>query len=113
MLLYIHGDCTDYYGRGAKDVHLYFTQFLSSDSRFSKSTEAKWLIRDGDRVEGRKRMKARPRAPTRRPRRPWTAARTTKMLRQCPLAIAQQLVYYAIAVSAAVRKLVLTMTTAI
>ena len=32
-------------------------------------------------------MKARPRRPG-RPRRPWTAARTTKMLRQCPLAIA-------------------------
>ena len=36
-----------------------------------------------------------------RPRRPWTAARTTNMLRQCPLVIAQQLVYYAIAVSTA------------
>ena len=37
-----------------------------------------------------------------RPRRPWTAARTMEVLRRCPLAIAQQLVYYAIAVSTAV-----------
>ena len=34
---------------------------------------------------------------------PWTAAKTTKMLRQCPLAIVQQLVYHAIAVPTAVR----------
>ena len=40
---------------------------------------------------------------TGRPRRPWTAARTTKMLRRCPLAIAQQLVYHAFAVSAVVQ----------
>ena len=38
-----------------------------------------------------------------RPRRPWTAARTVEVLRRCPLAIAQQLVHYAIAVSTAVR----------
>ena len=37
-----------------------------------------------------------------RPRMPWTAARTTKMLRQCPLTVVQQLVYYAITVSTAV-----------
>ena len=37
-----------------------------------------------------------------RPERPWTAARTMEMLRRCPLAIAQQLVHCAIAVSAAV-----------
>ena len=35
----------------------------------------------------------------RRQRRPWTAARTMEVLKRCPLAIAQQLVYYAIAVS--------------
>ena len=38
-----------------------------------------------------------------RPRRPWTAARTVEVLRQCPLAIVRQLVYYAIAVSTEVR----------
>ena len=53
-------------------------------------------------VEGRKRV-ARPRTRPGRPRRPWTAAGTTIMLRQCPLAIAQQLVHYAIAVSTAVQ----------
>ena len=37
-----------------------------------------------------------------RPERPWTAARTTEMLRRCPLAIAQRLVHCAIAVSTAV-----------
>ena len=46
---------------------------------------------------------ARPRAPTGRLRMPWTAARTTEMLRQCPLATAQQLLYCATAVSTAVR----------
>ena len=37
-----------------------------------------------------------------RPERPWTAARTMEVLRRCPLAIAQQLVHCAIAVSTAV-----------
>ena len=37
-----------------------------------------------------------------RPERPWTAARTTRVLRRCPLAIAQRLVHCAIAVSTAV-----------
>ena len=37
-----------------------------------------------------------------RPERPWTAARTMEVLRQCPLAIAQRLVLCAIAVSTAV-----------
>ena len=37
-----------------------------------------------------------------RPERPWTAARTTEVLRRCPLAIAQRLVHCAIAVSTAV-----------
>ena len=50
------------------------------------------------------RVKARPRAQHGRPRRPRTAARTMEVLRRCPLAIAQQLVYYAIAVSTAVTK---------
>ena len=37
-----------------------------------------------------------------RPERPWTAARTMEVLRRCPLAIAQQLVHSATAVSIAV-----------
>ena len=37
-----------------------------------------------------------------RPERPWTAARTTEVLRRCPLAIAQRLVHCAIALSTAV-----------
>ena len=37
-----------------------------------------------------------------RPERPWTAARTMEVLRQCPLAIAQRLVHFAIVVSTAV-----------
>ena len=45
---------------------------------------------------------ARARAPTRKTRRPWTAARTMEVLRRCPLATAQQLVYYAVVVSTAV-----------
>ena len=48
-------------------------------------------------------VKALSQAPDRKTKDAVTAARTTKMLRQCPLAIAQQLVYYAIAVSTAVR----------
>ena len=63
------------------------------------------LIRDGDRV-GRGRESegstARTDPQDQRPRRPWTAARTMEVLRRCPLAIAQQLVYYAVAVSTAV-----------
>ena len=37
-----------------------------------------------------------------RPKRPWTVARTMEVLRRCPLAIAQRLVHRAIAVSTAV-----------
>ena len=67
------------------------------------STEAKWLIRDGDR-EGRGRKSEGSTADTarKRPERPWTAARTMEVLRRCPLAIAQRLVHCAIAVSTAV-----------
>ena len=67
------------------------------------STEARWLIRDGDRV-GRGRQSEGSTAETvrKRPERPWTAARTMKVLRRCPLAIAQRLVHCAIAVSTAV-----------
>ena len=67
------------------------------------STEARWLIRDGDRV-GRGRHSEGSTAETirKRPERPWTAARTTEVLRRCPLAIAQRLMHCAIAVSTAV-----------
>ena len=61
------------------------------------STEARLLIRNGDRGRKRKKERKLDCAPqTGRPRRPWTAARTIEVLRLCPLAIAQQPVYYAI-----------------
>ena len=65
--------------------------------------EARWPIRDGDRV-GRGRQSEGSIAETarKRPERPWTAARTMEVLRRCPLAIAQRLVHCAIAVSTAV-----------
>ena len=64
------------------------------------STEARWLIRDGDRM-GRGRQSEGSTAVTARkgPERPWTAARTMEVLRRCPLAIAQRLVHCAVAVS--------------
>ena len=67
------------------------------------STEARWPIRDGDRV-GRGRESEGSTAETARKRleRPWTAARTMEVLGRCPLAIAQRLVHCATAVSTAV-----------
>ena len=67
------------------------------------STEARWLIRDGNRG-GRGRKSEGSTADTARkgPERPWTAARTMEVLRRCSLAIAQRLVHCAIAVSTAV-----------
>ena len=67
------------------------------------STEARWPIRDGDRV-GRVRQSEGSTAETarKRPERPWTAARTMEVLRRCPLAIAQRRVHCAITVSTAV-----------
>ena len=67
------------------------------------STEARWPIRDGDRV-GRGRQSEGSTAETarKRPERPWTTARTMEVLRRCPLAIAQRLVHCAIALSTAV-----------
>ena len=55
-------------------------------------------------MEGDDRVKARPRKPPEKDRRPWTAARTMEVLslRRCPLAIAQRLVHCAIALSTAV-----------
>ena len=67
------------------------------------STEARWPIRDADRVgRGRQSEGLTVETTQKRPERPWTAARTIKVLRWCPLAIAQQLVHCAIAVSTAV-----------
>ena len=67
------------------------------------STEARWPVRDGDRV-GRGRQSEASTAETarKRPERPWTAARTVEVLRWCPLAVAQRLVHCAISASTAV-----------
>ena len=67
------------------------------------STEARLLIRDGDRG-GRGRESEGSTADTarKRPERPWTAASTMEILRRCPLAIAQRLAHYATAFSTAV-----------
>ena len=67
------------------------------------STEARLLIRDGDRgARGRKSEGSTADIARKRTERPWTAARTMEVLRRCPLAIAQRLVHCAIAVSTAV-----------
>ena len=67
------------------------------------STEARWPIRDGDRVEsGRQSESSTAETDRKGPDRQWTAARTMEVLRRCPLAIAQRLVHCAIAVSTAV-----------
>ena len=67
------------------------------------STEARWPIRDGDRVgKGRESEGLTAETIQKRLERPWTAARTIEVLRRCPLAIAQQLVHCTIAVSTAV-----------
>ena len=67
------------------------------------STEARWLIRDGDGGRrGRESEGSTADTARKRPERPWTAARTMEVLRRCPLAIAQRLVHCATAVSTAV-----------
>ncbi len=54
------------------------------------SMEAKWPIRDGDRVgRGRESEGLTVETARKRPERPWTAARTMEVLRLCPLAIAK------------------------
>ena len=58
------------------------------------STEARWPIRDGDRVvRGQESEGSTAETARKRPDRPWTAARTMEVLRRCPLAIAQRLVH--------------------
>ena len=76
---------------GQSDSHPY-----SLSSFCFTSTEARWLIRDGDRGGGGRGRKSEG------SERPWTAARTMEVLRRCPFAIAQRLVYCAIAVSTAI-----------
>ena len=67
------------------------------------STEARWPIRDGERVgRGRESEGSTEETVRERPKRPWTAARTMELLRRCALAIAQRLVHWAFAVSTAV-----------
>ena len=56
----------------------------------------------GGRGGGRKREGSTGNTSRKRPERSWTAARTMEVLKRCPLAIAQELVHCAIAVSAAV-----------
>ena len=74
-------------GRTAQDVHL--DSHTAPELCFT-STEARWLIRDGDR-RGRGRKSEGSTAETARkiPERPWTAGRTMEVLRRCPLAVAQ------------------------
>ena len=63
------------------------------------STEARWLIRDGDvgvgvgGGRGRKSEGSTADTARKRPERPWTADKTMEVLRRCPLAIAQRLVH--------------------
>ena len=79
------------------------SQFVTVLSCCFTSTEERWPIRDGDRVGRGRESEGSTAEPVRkRPERPWTAARTMEVLRRCPLAIAQRLVHWAIAVSTAV-----------
>ena len=72
-------------------------------SCYFTSTEARWPIRDGDKVgRGRESEGSTTETVRKRPERPWTAARTMEVLRRCPLAVAQPLVHCTIAVSTAV-----------
>ena len=83
--------------------HLSYATEVSLLSCCFTSTEARWLIRDGDRVgRGRESEGSTAETVRKRPERPWIAARTMEVLRRCPLAIAQRLVHCAIVVSNAV-----------
>ena len=62
------------------------------------STQTRMFIRDGDKGEGDERVKAQSQAPTRKTKNAVDRRQNNRMLRQCPLAIAQQLVYHAITV---------------
>ena len=112
LLIYVHGNHNAHSDGMPRTATSTFTQLLNSDQRpllllllqcCFTSTEARWLIRDGDRV-GRGRRSEGSTADTarKRPERPWTAARTMEVLRRCPLAIVQRLVHCAIALSTAV-----------
>ena len=60
------------------------------------------LLGTGTGGRGRKSEGSTADTARKRPERPWTAAWTMEVLKQCPLTIAQRLVHWAIAVSAAV-----------
>ena len=76
------------------------------------STEARRPIRDGDK-EGRAKSEDSRQAPTRKTQDAVDRRQNNKMLRQCPLGIAQQLVYRTIAVPTATRnKVTKTMSVA-
>ena len=75
--------------------HLWFSVALRPQRRVG-------LLGTGTEWEGSERVKGSTAETARkRPERPWTAARTMEVLRRCPLAIAQRLVYCAIALSTA------------
>ena len=61
------------------------------------------MLGTGTRGEGGERVKAQSQAPTRKTEEAVDRRQNNRMLRQRPLGIAQQLVYYAIAVPTAVR----------
>ena len=94
---------TDSPGRPPRLSHSSWTMHSCLLSCCFTSTEARWPIRDGDRV-GRGRQSEGSTAETarKRPERPWTAARTMEVLKRCPIAIAQRLVHSAIALSTTV-----------
>ena len=102
MVLNVHRNRKAHYDGKPRTATSTFTQLLLLYCCFT-STEARWLIRDGDRgVRGRKSEGWTVDTARKRPERPWTAARTMEVLRRCPLAITQRLVHCAIAVSTAV-----------
>ena len=87
--------------RTAQDSHL--DSHTAPELCFT-STEARLLIRDGDRGRrGRESEDSTSDTARKKPERPWTAGRTMEVLRRCPLAIEQRLVHCAIAVSTAVQ----------
>ena len=95
-------------GRGAQDGHLDFhtAPGLSAWPWFSVALRPQrrvGLLGTGTEWEGGERVKGSTAETARkRPERPWTAARPMEVLRRCPLAIAQRLVHFAIALSTAV-----------
>ena len=86
-----------------KKMKLWKTTLMFLLSCCLTSTEARWPIRDRDRVgRGWQSEESTMETAWKRPERRWTAARTMEVLRWCPLATAQWLVHCAIALSTAV-----------